>query len=62
MTKTRLQKKLLCGQNTTEAALKQHVERRKPRRCKPVKAKVVSYTEENSGRCIPDVASKFLEE
>ena len=41
-----------------EAALKQHMpERRKPRRSKPVKAQVVSYTEENSGRCMPDVAS-----
>ena len=27
-----------------------------------MKAKVVSHTKENSGRCTPDVASKFLEE
>ena len=52
----------LLKENTTEAALKQHIERIKPRRSKPVKAKVVSHTKENSGRCIPDVASKFLEE
>ena len=60
--KTRLLKELLCGQNRTEVALKQHIERRKPRRSKPVKAKVVSHTKEDSGRCMPDVASKFLEE
>ena len=34
---------------------------RKLRRCKPVKAKVVAHTKEISGRCQPDVASKFLE-
>ena len=28
MTKTRLLKELLCGQGTTEAALKQHIEKK----------------------------------
>ena len=60
MTKTRLQKELLCGQNTTAAALKQYMERRKPRRSKPVKGKVVSHTKENSGRCMPDVAREVF--
>ena len=27
-----------------------------------MKAKVVAHSKENSGRCMPDVASKFLEE
>ena len=56
-------KELLFGQNTKQlrnnmdmmegreynAAQRQLVERRKLRRWKPVKAKVVAHTEENSG-------------
>ena len=56
-------KELLFGQNTKQlrnntavmegreynAAQRQLVERRKLRRCKPVKAKVVAHTEDNSG-------------
>ena len=41
------------------AVQRQQLERRKLRRCKPVKAKVVAHTKENW--LMPDVASKLKE-
>ena len=66
MTKTRL--KSYSGQenqlrNNTwkeekHKAVQRQLERRKLRRCKPVRPGVVAHTKENS----PDVANKFLKE